>query len=320
MADGGSVSVTRLEFPMDWPPGHVAAFLVDADERILVDAGLPNTEASLRDGLAAADLAPADVDHVVVTHPHPDHTGQIPTLLDAGDPTVHAPASAVDRLNRDADAVRERSRANLEPAGLPEDQLDEAAETAVASLERARSLLPPDSVDDAVDPGEPLRVGGVEFDPVHTPGHQADHLCYAATLGGDDVLFSGDMVLLPFRSALLHDGYDDGYREAVPAFSDALDALAARDVDRTYPGHGDVHARFAETVTRDRAKLNGRVDKVEAAVADGNRTVAAVVDAIQAGHDVRYVLPETMNILAHLVDAGRVERTVVDGTARYTVD
>lgn len=33
-------SVRRIGFSVDWPPGHVACYLLDLDEPVLVDAGI----------------------------------------------------------------------------------------------------------------------------------------------------------------------------------------------------------------------------------------------------------------------------------------
>ena len=87
--DGSRVSpvadrVTRLEFDIEWPPKHVAAYLVEGPEPVLVDAGAPGEEAREQfvSVLASHGYEPEDVEHVVVTHPHTDHTGQVPLLLE----------------------------------------------------------------------------------------------------------------------------------------------------------------------------------------------------------------------------------------------
>ncbi|MDY6779879.1 MAG: hydroxyacylglutathione hydrolase, partial [Halobacteria archaeon] len=37
--------VHRIELPMEWKPGHVAAYFVEGDENALIDAGVPGEEA-----------------------------------------------------------------------------------------------------------------------------------------------------------------------------------------------------------------------------------------------------------------------------------
>ena len=122
--------VHRLAFDVDWPPGHVACYLVDGPEPILVDAATPDREAAFRDRLADLDFDPGDVEHVIVTHPHVDHIGQVPTVLAEGNPTVHAPAGVRERFARDPDDLAARVRRNCVAAGFPEDLRETAVEMA----------------------------------------------------------------------------------------------------------------------------------------------------------------------------------------------
>jgi len=316
MNDRGA-TVRRIEASIPLPPGHVASFFVEGDEPIAVDTGMPDSAADVERSLAKWGHHMEDVDHLLVTHPHPDHTGSVPAFVEAGDPTLYAPASARDRLDRDPDRVGERVRRNLRRGGFEGERLEWAVEAAVESLERAQGLLPLDAVDVWVEPGERFDVGGRSVRAVHTPGHQADHLCYVTDLGDERGLFSGDMALPPLRSALIHDGNDDGYREAVAAFFRSLDRFESLSVDRVYPGHGPVHDALAEYVERDRNSLQGRLDQVDRLVGEGYSTVASVVDAIKGDHDLRYMVPEIMSAVAHLERTDRIEGEVVDGVAYY---
>lgn len=325
MSESRTTSLRRIEFTVDWPPGHVACYLVDGPELVVVDAGMPadfaadeaTPEATFREGLDAAGYEVADVDHLVLTHPHVDHVGQVPTVLAEADPTVYAPAGVRERFSRDPDALGERIRANARRAGITGDQLDEAVEMAVESLERDASLLPTDAVDVWVAGGDAVEIGPLEAEAVHAPGHQADHLCYAVDVEGERALLSGDMVMEPFRAVALHDGLDDGVSEAVSAFYAALDRLSALDPDRVYPGHGPVHADFRDVLERDRASLDRRLDQVREQFASGTRTVVGVALALSGDRSVHYVVPEAMAAAEHLVEEGRAERTVEDGVAYY---
>jgi glyoxylase-like metal-dependent hydrolase (beta-lactamase superfamily II) len=314
----------RIEFEVDWPPGHVACYVLLGEEPALVDAGMPSDpddehdrEATLREGLDAVGLDVADLEHLAVTHPHVDHVGQVPTVLMEADPTVHAPEGVRERFGRDVDALAERVRENASSVGLTGDQLEEAVGMARESLERDAALLPPESVDHWVADRETFAVGDFELTAVHAPGHQADHLCYALELDGEAALLAGDMVMEPFRGVAIHDGLDDGYAEAFEAFYGALDRLSELDVGRAYPGHGPVHDKFERVLDRDRESLDRRRDGVEASLADGIRTVPGIAMAIAGERPVRYILPEVFSALAHLERTGYAEVTVEDGVRYY---
>ena len=327
----GTTGLHRIEFEVDWPPGHVAAYLLDGPEPVLVDAGMPDDrdpadpegsddhdpERTLCDGLAAAGLDPADVAHLVVTHPHVDHIGQVDTLLAAGDPTVYAPAGVRERFAGDTDALAARVERNVREAGLAGDQLQETVEMAVRSLARNRDLLPPAAVDRWVAPDDPIEVGGHSLEPTHTPGHQADHLVFRTDLDGESVLLAGDAAMEPFRAVAIHDGLDDGVFETFDAFYDGLDRLSALDVDRVYPGHGPVHRQFHEIVERDRESLDRRLDSVERAIREGSRTVPEVTARVAGDRPARYLLPEVYAAVCHLESVGRATVTVEDGIRYY---
>ena len=314
---GTAQDLHRLTFDIDWPPGTVACYVIDGPEPVLVDAATPDHGTAFGERLAAHDLAPADVDHVLVTHPHVDHIGQVPAVLEAGEPTVYAPAGVSERFAHDLSDLAARVRRNATAAGFPEEQREMAVDMALESLKRNSDLLAPDAVDVWIEPGETTVVGPLEVGAVHVPGHQADHLAYPVELGGDRALFAGDMAIEPFRSVSLHDGLDDGHRQAVDAFYAALDRLAALDVDRVYPGHGPVHRDLQGVVRRDRESLDARLDGVRRLVAEGRETAAEVAFALAGDRDVEYIVPETMAALAHLEATGAVSVDLVDGVRRY---
>jgi glyoxylase-like metal-dependent hydrolase (beta-lactamase superfamily II) len=309
----------RLTLEIDWPPGTVACYLVDGPETVLIDAGTPDQDTAFRDRLAAHDCDPGDVDHLLVTHPHVDHIGEVPTLLAEGDPTVYAPTGVRERFARDPDELADRVRRNATAAGFPKSQRERAVEMAVESLERNSDLLDPSVVDAWIDPGDTTDVGGLEVDAVHVPGHQADHLAYSTEVGGKRVLFAGDMATEPFRSVVIHDGLDDGHRDAFDAFYTALDRLAALEVDRVSPGHGPVHDDLPAVLERDRRSLDDRLDGVRELVAADHETAAEVAFALAGDRDIKYLIPEAMAALAHLERTDELEFEVVDGVRRYAV-
>lgn len=311
--------VHRLSFDVEWPPGHVACYLVDGPEPILVDAAAPGETEALQNALGTYGCSIGDIDHLVVTHPHIDHIGEVPTIVETADPTVYAPIGVEERFAQSRDGFEARVRRNGRAAGFSGDSLESATERAVELFDRNVELLPPESVDVRVKPGEPVALGHLEFEGVHLPGHQADHLSYRTEIAGDRVLLAGDMGIESFRPIVLHDRLDDGYRDAFDAFYGALDRMAALDVDLVYPGHGPIHDDLRGAVDRDRSSLDNRLDRVAELVADGQATATAVAETIAGGHESQYLVPEAMGALASLEERGRITSELQDGVRRYDV-
>ena len=317
--EGGSSRdrIHRLSFDVEWPPGHVACYLVDGPEPILVDAAAPGKTDALRNALGAYGCSIGDIEHLVVTHPHIDHVGEVPTIVENADPTVYAPIG-VEARARSRDSLETRVRRNCRAAGFSDDCLETVAGQAVDLLDRNLGLLSPDSVDVWLEPGESVPIGHLEFEGVHLPGHQADHLSYLTEIAGDRTLLAGDMGIEPFRPIVLHDRLDDGYRDAFGAFYRALDRMAELDVGPVYPGHGPVHDDLPGAVARDRASLDHRLDQVAELVDDGHATAAGVAKTLAGGDESQYLVPEAMGALAHLERSGRIRSELRDGTRRYS--
>jgi glyoxylase-like metal-dependent hydrolase (beta-lactamase superfamily II) len=315
------VAVHRIEGSVDWPPGNVAAYLVDCAEPILIDAIMSGEDAheELVAGLAEHGYDVDDIEHLVVTHPHVDHIGQVPAILEENDPTVYAPDGIDDRFERDPDELEETVRANARAAGLRGEYLDDAVEMSVESLERDSSLLPLDAVDHWVEGGETVDIGPVTMEAIHTPGHQADHLCFETDIDDETVLFSGDMALSTFRPVAMHTGFDDGYEDAIDAFYTGLDRLAERDVDHVYTGHDEPHRDFEAAIERDRESLDDLLAKTKAELdTEDGKTAVDVAFQRSGNRDIRYLVIETASAVRTLAADGEIEVTTEDGIHRYT--
>lgn len=312
--------IRRVEFDFDFPPGHVAAYLVTGPEPILVDAGLSGSDAErdLRTGLADHGFEPRDIDHLVFTHFHTDHVGQAGTIRDVANPTVHAPTTFRPRMGRDVPAVRRRATETMEEAGLSDDHIETALADVLPQHEAMQAELPVDAVDHWFDAGSRTRIGGVELDVLPTPGHDRTHVSYRVETDDEVGLVSGDMAIEPFRTWIVRSGWVDGFTEDVAAFRSALDRLAATDADRVYPGHGPVHGALGETVERDRASLSDRIETCMAAVPDDGATAVDVADAIGSDRISMFrLLPEVVAALEELRTSGRLSARTVDGVMQY---
>ncbi|MFD1514238.1 MBL fold metallo-hydrolase [Halomarina rubra] len=312
-------AVHRIEFSIEWPPWTVAAYLLDGSEPTLVDAGIPGStgEDELEAGLADHGYAVEDVAHLLVTHPHSDHLGQAPAIADAG-ATVYAPRPTLDRLRRSEADLEAGVRETAHAVGLPDDRVDAEVERALDSLRRNRRLLSPDDVDVGFDFGGSFVAGEHTVTPLHTPGHQADHAAFAVTLGGDRLLFSGDVLVEPFRAAALNVGLDRGAEDAVSEYYRAYDRLDGRAFDRVHPGHGPVFETYDAVLAASRERLDEMIaDVVEAVPAGEAVAPVAVTDARGKRLDPPAALLDTIGALGYLEDAGRVTSEFRDGVRRY---
>jgi glyoxylase-like metal-dependent hydrolase (beta-lactamase superfamily II) len=314
-----SDEVHRIEFDIEWPPWTAAAYLVAGEEPTLVDAGVPGEggREDLIDGLADHGFDLGDVDHVLLTHPHSDHLGQVPALQEAG-ATVYAAERTLNRLRRSEEDLETGVRETAHAVGLDEERVAAQVDRALDSLRRNRRLLPPDEVDVGFTFGDRFEVGGRSVTPLHTPGHQADHVAFALDLGDERVLFSGDVLVEPFRAAALDVGLDRGADEAVGHFYGAYDRLDDHTFDRVYPGHGPVFDAYDAVLAASRERLDEMVaDVFDAVPTAETASPVAVTETRGKRLDPPAAMLDTIGALGYLDDQGRITHESSDGVWRY---
>ncbi|PHK94722.1 MBL fold metallo-hydrolase [Pseudoroseomonas rhizosphaerae] len=187
------------------------------------------------------------------------------------------------------------------------------AASGAPSLGFGPHLTPPEAggegADHAFDPetrladGDAVEGDGWRLSALHTPGHCANHLCFALEGGG--VLFSADHVMSWSTSVVSPPDGD------MAAYMAGLARLAARDEALFLPGHG---APLPEPAPFTRALLahrQAREDALREALRGGPATVAALVPRLYGALDPRLVPAAGRSLLAHL------RKLEAEGLARH---
>ena len=160
------------------------------------------------------------------------------------------------------------------------------------------------SPDPAFTPDIPLDHGDTVagWTVLHTPGHAAEHLCFARA---DGVILTADHVMTWSTSVVSPPAGD------MAAYFASLRRLLARDDRLLLPAHGPPLAEprpYLEFLLRHREQ---REAAVLASIAGAPRTPAALVGMVYAPVDPRLRAAAERNVLAHLLKLlheGRAER------------
>lgn len=161
-------------------PRFGSVYLIDEEERALVETGTSHTVGEVLRALRAEGVEPATVRHVVVTHIHLDHAGGAGFLLD------HLPHARV--------YVHERGLPHL---AHPQRLLESAARALGPAFESYGTLKPiPETRMEPLQGGEVLDLGGRELEFHYTPGHALHHLCIQDRSTGS--VFTGDAAGIHF--------------------------------------------------------------------------------------------------------------------------
>ena len=154
--------------------------------------------------------------------------------------------------------------------------------------------------DVALSEGDRIEGDGWTLKAVLTPGHTANHACFA--LVGTGILFSADHVMAWATSIVAP---PDG---AMADYMASLERLLARD-DRVYfPGHGGPVTEPQAYIRGLRTHRRMRERAILERVRTGDRKIADMVAAIYRDTDPRLHGAAALSVLAHIEDLiGREE-------------
>jgi glyoxylase-like metal-dependent hydrolase (beta-lactamase superfamily II) len=207
------------------------------------------------------------VAHILVTHSHSDHSGAVPALKAQTGATVLA--EGPHRLARPPHA---------DEAG---GGIEAGRDTSFAPDERLRD-------------GQLVEGEGYALEAVATPGHAANHLCFA--LKGTDILFSGDHVMVWSTPVVAP---PDG---SMGDYVRSLRKLRGRPERVYFPGHGGPVRNAPAFVDRYIAHRAGREAAILRALSRGEADIPGLVRAVYIGLDPRLIGAAGLSLFAHLED------------------
>lgn len=211
--------------------GSVNVFLLKSENGwALIDTGFPNSADQILKAIQQLGIQATDIQHIIVTHAHPDHIGSLAALKHATHAATYIyPADAA--IARTGTGIRP-----LTPApGLMNGLLFRLFIRSPITLDGA-------VIDHEIRDGDVLPIAG-GLTAVHTPGHCAGHLAFLWPR--QHMLFVGDAC-----SNLPRLGWNLGY-EDIQVGKQSLERLAKLDFEIACFGHGkaiehDAAKRFRE--------------------------------------------------------------------------
>jgi len=222
------------------------------------------------------------VTHIFVTHTHRDHSPAVPAIKAATGAKVYA----------------EGPHRAARPLHIGEhNPLDASAD---------RDFRPDVTLED----GEVVAGDGWSIEAVTTPGHTANHMCYA--LNDKNVLFAGDHIMAWATSIVAP---PDG---AMSDYMASLAKLAHRKETVYFPGHGPAITDASRFVNYYILHRKAREASILHRLSKGETDIPTIARAIYIGIDPRLTGAAGLSVLAHLEDL--VVRGLVETDGQPAID
>lgn len=281
----------------------------------LIDTGpkYPGLLAFVRERLEAIGFGFEDIERIIATHGHVDHTGSTAEIRKAAgnsiDFFIHPEENWLVSEERFQDYMWSNEADGLAAvAGIPARDVEKIKQR----FEFFKELSDPvDNVSFLKD-GDTFCGNGYRLEVIHTPGHTAGSICLYEP--EQKILFSGDNMIKHITPNPLVDIRKYGLRnsdyQSLPTFLNSLNKISKLDVRYVFSGHGEYMQDMHHIISTYKTHHRRRMDSIWKALKKESRPIYQLID------DVFPVVPEGDTFLAvseiavHLevlINEGRVE-------------
>lgn len=297
--------------------------ILDDDTTTIVDVGFnhPACEKALDDALSALGRTWDSV-QVVLTHSHPDHTGNLDRIYHDG-MRVYANLHSFQEVENLQEMEERVFRPLLRQAATPEQLGAMVAEDGLAVPHVSAELLPLQSKPSLIylADGDTFAVGEYTFEIVETPGHNPWHICLYER--SQKLMIIGDHVLERITPAV--SSWFPAYN-ALEEFLHSLQKIRGYEVDLILPAHGTPYANLAGRVDSLVAHHRERLQEIYGLVASGHSDIVDISSHAKWRYrnwdewplDQKFFsMGETMAHLIYLVCEGRIRQTICGNEYRF---
>jgi len=303
----------------------VNTWLLRGEPLTLVDTGPYGDEAfaALKKGLKAAGVRVEDLELVLITHHHLDHSGLATTIAAQSGARI----AALDRAAAYGEHYAERSEADrrfshalMRHHGVPDTVID-ANE---GFWDFIRDASDPWHTDEVIRNGDTVRAGGRDLAVVARPGHSTTDTLFVDEV--DRLAFVGDHLLASVSSntevypALEPDGTRPRARVE---YLSSLRRTAAMPLARLLSGHGDPITDHAQLVDRRFEEHRRRCDRILDVLRAGRASAYEITTHLWSPRTVAgqplLVVWEVLGHLDLLLDAGAVTERITEDGSEYGV-
>lgn len=314
-------TITKLTIPTPFAVGDTHVYLLKGDRLSLIDAGVKTKEAweALTIQLKELGYHPNDIEQIILTHHHPDHTGLVGEFNGANTLAGHKNNDLW--LTRDQEFINKHEQFYREffiASGVPE-----SFKGFLKKLEEPLLYAGEGKLTTLLDENDRLP-GHDEWQAVDTKGHAQSHLSFfrekdGAFIGGDHILghISPNPIIEP-----PYNGEVERSKPLVQYRKNIMKCLSL-GISTVYPGHGNNITNVADLVPVQLKKQEQRASKVFQMLQDGEQTPFELCQKLfpkQIDKQLDLTMSETTGQLDFLEDQGKVSKVLHNGVYYYNAN
>lgn len=297
-------------------------FVVGKDTTTIIDVGFnhPACEEALDRALAALGRTWDSVE-ILLTHSHPDHTGNLDRIYREG-MRVYGNLHSFQEVENLQDMESHVFGPLLLKAASPQ-QSGLSFEKGKPSLHVSAELLPLKNQPSVtfLHEGDEYRAGGYTFRIVETPGHDPWHICLYEP--EHELMIIGDHVLERITPSI--SSWFPAYN-ALEEFLESLGKMLAFEVKHVLPAHGAPFSDLDGRVMQLIAHHEERLQEIYDLVATGHHDIVSISSHAKWRYDnwrewpldqKFFSMGETMAHLIYLVCEGKLQQTICGDEYRF---
>jgi|SRR5690625_592245 len=289
------LGLRQITIPLPFKLDHVHCFMAEGENGYtIIDTGL-NDERTQK--IWQRELANKDVEHIIITHLHPDHCGFAGNLQKQTSATMSMTKTDYDALAK----IWTEEALPLLKQDYDKANIDEKiADGILVITEDFRPFVTPiPKVTHYLQDGERVLIGKNEYEVIFTPGHSAGLVCFYQK--ENNVLLSTDHILPKITPNIAYWFYGD--KNPLKSYEQSLQKVKRLNVEYVIPSHGepfyDANKRIDEIWSHHEERFIETLDAIK-----GGASVYQVCETLFSNklslYDYQFAIGETIAHLEYL--------------------